>query len=105
MEIREFDEYIINYYSSPDASLVARINLLSGGIGVGWINFRDEHASTPVNKIHVNGGLIINFPDTKFGDIVDILRHEEPLFVVLHTNTGNGAIRTSREPIGEEDLD
>lgn len=104
MEIREFDEYVVNSYSAPNSSLVARIVLLSAGVGVGWINFKSENSSIAANKKHVNGGLIINFPYSRFGEIVDILRHEKPLFVALNTDTGNGAIQTSREPIGEEEL-
>ena len=104
MEIREFDEYKINYYSALRSSLVARVTLLMGGRGVGWINFVSESAPTPQNQVHVNGGLIINFSESKFSDIVDILRHEDPLFVVLNTDSGGGAIQTDREPIGEEEL-
>lgn len=104
MEIREFDEYKVNYYSALRATLVARIILLAGGRGIGWINFISESASMPQNHVHVNGGLIVNFPESKFSDIVDILRHEDPLFVVLNTDSGAGAIQTDREPIGEEEI-
>ena len=105
MEIREFDEYHISYYAMRNSSLVARIVLLSGGVGVGWINFISESVSLPANHQHVNRGLILNFPESKFGDIVDILRYEEPLYVSLNVDNGVGALQTDREPIGEEESD
>ena len=84
--------------------MVSRINLLFGGIGVGWISFVAEGVALPENKMHTTGSMILNMRESKFQDILDIVRNEAPLFMMLNTDLGIGAIRSSEEPVGETEL-
>ena len=34
-------------------------------------------------------------------DIIDMLRNEKPLYIQLNTDSWNGVLNTSAEPIGE----
>jgi hypothetical protein len=56
-------------------------------------------------NIEVSGHPRLYFPSDKFEEIVNVLRHEEPLFISLVPSNGIGTISTSNEPIGEEEND
>jgi len=47
----------------------------------------------------------LHFPSRKFEEIMNVLRHEDPLFITLIPSNGIGTISTSNEPIGEEEND
>jgi len=63
-----------------------------------------EGESIPAN-IAVAGYPRLYFPASKFEEIMNILRHEDPLYLTLVTSNGIGTISTSNEPIGEEEND
>ena len=56
-------------------------------------------------NLEVGGRPKLHFPTSKFVEIMDILRHEEPLFITVVPSNGIGTISTSNEPIGEEEND
>lgn len=102
MAHRQFDSYKLTYYSGPDFSLHSVIMLFSGQTVVGRINFMREGFEIRESK-ELHGIYLLNFHEGQFSEVLDILRNEEPLFIELNASFGVGSIRTSEEPIGEEE--
>ena len=63
-----------------------------------------EGVNIPAN-VESSGKPKLHFPSSKFEEIMNILRHEEPLYINLVPSNGIGTISTSNEPIGEEERD
>ena len=103
MAAKQIDAYRIHYYSGPDNFLSAVISLFSNNIGVGRINFIKDGNAIGTNGEIANGILIINFHESKFSEVLDLLRNETPLFIDLNTQLGIGSIQTDNEPIGEDE--
>lgn len=45
----------------------------------------------------------LNFHLSQFNDIVNTVRYEKPLYLILTTDNWNGSISTNLEPVGEEE--
>ena len=103
MAAKQIETYRIHYYSGPDNFLSAVILLSSNNIGVGRINFIKDGNAIRANREIANGILVINFHESKFSEILDLLRNETPLFIDLNTQHGIGSIQTDNEPIGEDE--
>ena len=58
-----------------------------------------------VTNVESSGQPKLHFPASKFEEIMNILRHEEPLYISLVSSNGIGTISTSIEPIGEDESD
>ena len=72
--------------------------------GIGSIYFMKDGVDIPAN-VEVSGNARLYFPASKFEEIMNVLRHEEPLYIALVPSNGIGTISTSSEPIGEEEKD
>jgi len=77
---------------------------MKDGAYVGSIFFMKEGENLSAN-IEIAGHARLHFPSSKFEEIMNILRHEEPLFLGLVSSNGIGTISTSNEPIGDEEND
>jgi hypothetical protein len=75
-----------------------------GTKGVGSVFFIKEGEDIPVNTV-VGGNPRINFPTSSFDEVLDLFRHEKPLYISINPSNGIGTISTSTEPIGEEEDD
>jgi hypothetical protein len=102
--IKEFTTYRIYYQSHPQRSEQSRLTLLNGGAYVGHIVFLKDGVNLPANY-ETYGNPVLHFPASKFDEIMNVLRHEEPLYIALDPSNGMGTICTSNEPIGEEERD
>ena len=100
----EFDAYRLYYHSAPQYSWQSRLYLYNNGAFVGSIFFMKEGVALPEN-IEAGGNPRLHFPADKFEEIMNVLRHEEPLYITLNASNGIGTISTSNEPIGEEEND
>lgn len=98
----EFDSYRLYYHSAPQYQWQSRLYLYNRGAFVGSIFFIKEGVRMPAN-IEISGHPRLNFPASKFEEIMNILRHEEPLYIALVPSNGIGTISTSNEPVGEEE--
>jgi hypothetical protein len=98
----EFDSYRLYYQSAPQYSWQSRLYLYKNGAYVGSIFFMKEGVSIPAN-IEVAGHPRLHFPTGKFEEIMNVLRHDKPLYIGLVPSNGIGTISTSNEPIGEEE--
>jgi hypothetical protein len=98
----EFNSYRLYYQSAPQYSWQSRLYLYNGGSYVGSIFFMKEGVSIPTN-LEISGKPRLHFPASKFEEIMNIFRHEKPLYLTLVSSNGIGTISTSSEPIGEEE--
>ena len=102
--IKEFNTYRLYYQSAPQYQWQSRLYLYHDGAYVGSIFFMKEGVSMPEN-IEVSGNPRLHFPASRFEELMDVLRHEEPLYISVVPSNGIGTISTSNEPIGEEEND
>lgn len=100
----EFDAYRLYYHSAPQYQWQSRLYLYKSGAYVGSIFFMKEGVDIPANR-DLGGRPRLYFPATEYEEIMNVLRHEEPLYVSLNPANGIGTISTSSEPIGEEEKD
>lgn len=100
----EFDSYRLYYHSAPQYGWQSRLYLYNDGAFVGSIFFMKDGVNIPAN-VEVDGHPRLHFPASKFEEIMNILRHEKPLYISLVPSNGIGTISTSGEPIGEEEDD
>lgn len=101
---KEFNTYRLYYHSTPRYSWQSRIYFYFGSSYVGSLFFMKEGVTMPDN-VEIGGNARIHLPASKFEEIMNILRHEKPLYLTLNTANGIGTISTSAEPIGEEEDD
>lgn len=101
---RKFNSYRLYYHSAPQYNWQSRLYLYNDGVFIGSIFFMKEGQNIPAN-IEIAGKPRLYFPSGKYGEIMDMLRHESPLYFTLVTSNGIGTISTSDEPIGEEEND
>jgi hypothetical protein len=99
-------EYIDSYrcfYLTSGYDYEAKINCYKNNKLVGEIRFYKDDFNIPVSNIQ-DGILKINFPISRFNDVITILRYEKPLYIVVNTQHNFGGVaNTSKEPIGEEE--
>ena len=100
----EFNSYRLYYQSAPQYSWQSRLYLYNDGAYVGSVFFIKEGLNIPAN-VDAGGKPRIYFPSGKFEEIMNVLRHEDPLYISLVETNGIGTISTSNEPIGEEEND
>lgn len=101
---KEFNSYRLYYHSTPRYSWQSRLYLYNDGVYVGSIFFMKDGENIPEN-IEISGHPRLYFSSDKFEEIMNVLRHEAPLYLTLVTTNGIGTISTSNEPIGEEEND
>lgn len=98
---QDFDSYKIWHYSGH--SHEALIHCFHGGVCVGEISFFKDDMPMPTNQITRNRPCI-NYPISRFNDIISILRYEKPLCIFLNLSNNIGIVATSdQEPVGEEE--
>jgi hypothetical protein len=47
--------------------------------------------------------IILNYAVERLGDVMDILRHEKPLYAHFFDESKNGYLTTTKEPAGEDE--
>jgi hypothetical protein len=79
-----------------------KLYLLFNSTHVSDIYFLEE---LPLKRNNLAQGNIpiLNFHLSLFNDIMNIVRYEKPLYIILSTEDWNGSISTNLEPVGEEE--
>jgi hypothetical protein len=104
----EFDEYRLKYGHSEIDDTAAILACYRQASLVGLIQFVKEDLDVLGHKaVRENADApeipLLRFSITRFDDIITTLRYEKPLFIEIDTETGYGGIRTTMEPVGEEE--
>lgn len=101
-----FDSYQAFYYSGP-TQLQAVIQVYASGVFNGRLGFYpDAGPVVPNGEIQPTGVKVpaINYPLSRFSNVMDMLRYEKPLYIFLDTTNGIGFLGTSQlEPVGEQE--
>jgi len=96
----DFDGYRIWYYSGHPYE--ALIYAYKGTQYVGRIVFFKEGSAIPPNASYPEPS--IHYPLSRFNDVINILREEKPLYLLLNLTNMIGTLATSDiEPVGEEE--
>jgi hypothetical protein len=101
MAITKIDEYEIIYSAN---TFYPRIELNSGGKAIGQLIFRPNGSSLPLDT--ATGGLIsLNYHRDDFENVVDLLRHEKPMYLLFNGSgtTFENGIKTTPEPVGQSE--
>lgn len=99
---QEFKEYKIIHWNNYGKEEIRIECYLSRGM-VGILHFLDDHSS--YNPRFLDRVIHLYYGLDKFSDIVTTLRYEKPLYIFFNDNdnTPFGGIKTSPEPVGEEE--
>lgn len=101
-----FDTYQTFYYSGP-TQFSAVIQVYALGVFNGRIGFYpDAGPVVPNGTIAPMGTTVpaINYPVSRFKDVMDMLRFEKPLYIWFDSGTGVGFVGTSQmEAVGEQE--
>jgi hypothetical protein len=99
--LTEIKNYQIYLFGGPDGLWTNRSKIgLRGSDGkiLAHISFNDSDMKFENDS--ESGGIIkMSLPSTMFGNVVDVLRNEKPVYIqFVH---GHGVLQTSLEPVGE----
>ena len=100
-EVVEIGKYSLHLYVRP-AQIPYIILYDKQGTMVGNLYFRREDPAPDSSKSAL-GVYRFYYRREDYEDVVDVLRNEEPVFLLWYGNTGN--LSTSAEPIGEGEGD
>lgn len=99
----QIDNYWFRIHARQGDNTAATIYCLQGGKTVACLSFKYGVESTEA-KLSVNGDwILLDYPATMFGPILETLRSEKPLYVHMHSESKWGYITSGNEPVGEEE--
>jgi len=81
------------------------VRLHSGDEWMAFLNFRHEDAVPVPNKRNSRNIPELHVPPEQYAGVIDMLRHESPIWFTLYEEPLKGWLSTSAEPVGVEDLD
>jgi hypothetical protein len=96
-----FDRYSVQVYGGADGlqGLRAAIYLSEGAAGRAWIYFHKAGDPVPADLKTATGFIVMHLPEARFDSVVDLLRHERPLFISFAS--GIARLSTGAEQVGE----
>jgi hypothetical protein len=105
--IKSFDSYKIYHFAGRkpiDGSMAAAwIPCFYNGKQVGSLSFMDNLQDIHDND-YDNDQILLFYHLGRFDEIITTLRYESPLFLMLNTDSLEGALITKElEPVGEEE--
>lgn len=99
----EITHYAIRYHGGPKGSgrnVRAHIHLFDARNHlVGSVDFYDE--GHPLLSDHKDRIIHMALPSTHLRGVVDMLRHEKPIYLAWQETLQNAYLGTSQEPVGE----
>ena len=102
MATTKIDEYEVMYSANTFAP---RIWLKAGGKYIGQLSFRPNGAALPADGM-ISGQINLNYHLDDFQNAIDLLRNEQPMYLV-YSGSGGGnenGIKTTPEPVGEGEV-
>lgn len=81
------------------------VRLRSGDECLAYLNFRHEDATAVSNKRNGRAIPELHVPPEQYAGVIDMLRHENPIWFTLYEEPLKGWLSTSAEPVGVEDMD
>jgi len=118
MKTVAFDEYqVYNWTPKKAERLEYKITVVIkyNNAQVGTLNFYpNDYPKLPGDSLYTmskGSRVTLNFYENQYEHVLDLMRNESPLYIYISATTGNpgtrtygeGDIRTSDEPVGEEE--
>ena len=103
IKTNDIDSYYIRQYCALSWELAASIYCYYRTDHMGTLNFYKDGVTIPAGKLTSDGRIFLNFKEQYFGDIIETLRLEKPLYINIDDRVFWGYLSTSKEPIGEEE--
>jgi hypothetical protein len=101
---KDFDTYKLWHASGNSPVTGAAIECFKMGSRVGTLYFYKDDIALPPNDNDPTFGIRLYLPLTRFGDIINTVRYEKPLYLMFESVSQQGWFTTSdTEPVGEEE--
>ncbi len=97
MALTKIDEYEVMYSGNKFSP---RIWLKSAGKFIGQLIFQPDGAALPPDGIAV-GQVNIYYHLSNYAHCIDLLRNEQPMYLLFTSPTGENGIKTTTEMVGE----
>lgn len=95
-------EYKVVLYGEKGTSVIgAFIHCYHNSKNIMSCIFYNDESNVPANSKGLRVDL--KYPMSKFSNVLDVLRNEEPLYFGFIESSKVGYIATHREPVGEEE--
>ena len=103
MATRPFSRYFLELRSGEQSEHRALVRLFDDGAAVAVLHFMREDLAPPNGQLHPDGIFELFFPVGVLASVIDVLRNEQPLHVVLepHGTGGITMLPGFGEPVGE----
>ena len=98
----EIDTYFL-FHMTDNFGQSTIINCYGVGALKGALYFYKEGTTFPVSSKSSSGSLYLRFRESQLAEILATLRHEKPLYVWFDDSSQFGGLKTSAEPVGEEE--
>ncbi|MEM1321455.1 MAG: hypothetical protein AAGG75_14460 [Bacteroidota bacterium] len=99
--IKEFDQYVLSYYTEISEPIVATIHCFLGTSYHGSITFLK--AGESVSDSLSSNTIKLEYHEEHFSRVLDIIRNERPLYLRYFEEYQRGWLITSKEEVGEEE--
>jgi hypothetical protein len=104
----EFDEYRLKYGHSETDETAALLACYKNSVLVGLVQFVKEGVDASSHKLVREDAdapeiPLLRFSILRFNDVITTMRYEKPLYIEFDDETLHGGIRTTMEPVGEEE--
>ena len=98
---KAFNSYYLYYVGNHD-TVPAQLLLYDGSTFAGWVYFYHDNLTLP--EPHWCNNFILYFKISEYQNVMSILRHEKPLYVLYNDQAKYAGFGTTeKEPIGEEE--
>ena len=98
----EIDSYFL-FHMTENFGQTTIINCYGGGSLKGSLYFYKEGTAIPASSKSSSGVLSLRFRENQSTDMLATLRQEQPLYIWFDDSYHCGGLKTSIEPVGEEE--
>jgi hypothetical protein len=97
---KKIDTYQVMYSSNR---FVPRIWLQGDGTGIGQLVFMENGSTLPPDYETPTGSYSLHYHLDDYPHLLDLLRNEAPVYLFYQGPSGENAIKTTTEMVGEEE--
>ena len=101
---KEVDAYVVISRFGKFQGEQFEVRLRSGDDWLAFLNFRHEEAVPATNKRNGRNVPELHVPPEQYSGVIDMLRHEKPIWFTLYEEPLKGWLSTSAEPVGSDEV-
>ena len=102
---KEVDSYVVISRFGKFQGEQFEVRLRSGNDWLAFLNFRHEEAVSAINQRNGRDIPELHVPPEQYAGVIDMLRHESPIWFTLYEEPLKGWLSTSVEPVGSDEFD